>query len=416
MIDFSNKKALLIEDLAEARAMQKKMLVDFGFKTVDVAMKAESALELLRHTTYDVVLSDFNLGTGKNGQQILEEVRLSSLIPNTSTFLMITAETSMEMVMGSIECQPDGYIAKPFSQALLQKRLSKLIENKEKLKSINTALDKKDYQQAIKECLSVAEQYPILKGRCQRTLSDCYISLKQYENALELYDEVLEERQMPWALFGKAKVQFLQRKFTKAETNFKKLTFDNQFFVNSHDWLAKCLMAQNKYPEAQAILIEALKKSPQSVVRQKSLGNVSLKLKDYEVAENAFRKAISLSKHSHFNTPDIYINHLVSIVRMGQLSETLNLKQKNIFKRTVQKIDQFFETDLKTMTHKHELSVDLYITVKDKAQALSALDFWNKQANQEKAASPPEDLKAKIEALEGKKVDTSAEKIVIKTT
>ncbi|MFT2111689.1 response regulator [Marinomonas sp. 2405UD68-3] len=410
MIDFSNKKALLIEDLPEARAMQKKMLVDFGFSSVDVAMKAESALELLHSSTYDVILSDYNLGKGKNGQQILEEVRLASLIPNTSTYLMVTAETSMEMVMGSIECQPDGYIAKPFSQALLQKRLVKLIESKEKLKAINIALDEGDFQLAIDECIRVSKQHPILHGRCQRILSDCYISLKQYDKALELFDHVLEERQMPWALFGKAKVQFLQKKFLKSEANFKQLTFDNQFFVNSHDWLAKCLMAQNKYQEAQQVLIEALKKSPQSVVRQKTLGNISLKLKDYEVAETSFRKAVSLAKHSHFNTPDIYINHLVSIIKIGQISETLHLKQKNIFKRTAQKIDLYFENNLKTMTHKYELSVDLYIAVKDKVQAMSALNIWDKQASIGKANPPPVDLEAKIAALEEKSIESNVEK------
>jgi len=318
--------------------------------------------------------------------------------------------------MGSIECQPDGYIAKPFSQALLQKRLVKLIESKEKLKTINIALDKGNFQLAIDECISVSKQHPILQGRCQRILSDCYISLKQYDKALELFDHVLEERQMPWALFGKAKVQFLQKKFLKSEANFKQLTFDNQFFVNSHDWLAKCLMAQNKYQDAQQVLIEALKKSPQSVVRQKTLGNISLKLKDYEVAETSFRKAVSLAKNSHFNTPDIYINHLVSIIRIGQIDEILHLKQKNIFKRTAQKIDQFFESDIKTMTNKHELSVDLYITVKDKAQALAALNIWDKQADEGKANPPPLDLKTNIASLEGKSAESNVEKIVIKTT
>jgi len=121
--DFASKKALLIEDMAEARIMQKKMLSDFGFRHIEIAMKAETAMELLKTQSFDVILSDYNLGNGKDGQQLLEEVRHSNLIPNTATYLMVTAETSIEMVMGAIEFQPDGYITKPFSQRLLLARI-----------------------------------------------------------------------------------------------------------------------------------------------------------------------------------------------------------------------------------------------------------------------------------------------------
>lgn len=128
--DFSSKKALLIEDMAETRIMQKKMLNDFGFKSVDIAMKAETALELLKNQAFDVILADYNLGKGKDGQLLLEEARHTKLIPNTTTYLMVTAETSIEMVMGAIDFQPDGYITKPFSQVELQRRLGNYLKLK----------------------------------------------------------------------------------------------------------------------------------------------------------------------------------------------------------------------------------------------------------------------------------------------
>ena len=131
--DFSKKKALLIEDMAEARIMQRKMLTDFGFTSIDIAMKAETAIELLKNQTFDVILSDYNLGNGKDGQQLLEEVRHSKLIPNTATYLMVTAETSIEMVMGAIEYQPDGYLTKPINRAMLEQRLGSLIKQRNAL-------------------------------------------------------------------------------------------------------------------------------------------------------------------------------------------------------------------------------------------------------------------------------------------
>ncbi|MBJ7536885.1 response regulator [Marinomonas transparens] len=399
-IDFTKKKVLVIEDLSEARVIQKKMLLELGFSNVDIVAKADTALELLNKNTYDIVMSDYNLGKGKNGQQILEEVRTAKLIPNTSTYIMVTAETSMEMVMGAVEFQPDGYIAKPFSQALLHRRIISLVENKEKLIGINTALDKKDYQKAIDECLTSIETHPFLKGKCQRILCECYVELKQYDKALKVYNDVLNDRQMPWALFGKAKIQFLQKKFTEAENNFRQLTFDNQFFVNAYDWLAKCFLAQDRFKDAQQMLIKSVDKAPQNITRQALLAQLSMDLQDYELAETAYRKAIALAKHSFVNPPDIYIKHLVSLIRICQKQKHLDAKQKQIFERTSQRIKYFFEHDKKTMTHRYELNVDLQIVSDDQKHALQVLSDWKKEAAKGNVEMPRAELELRIENLQ----------------
>jgi hypothetical protein len=42
--------------------------------------------------TRDVVLCDYNLGDGKNGQQVLEETRVRNLMLPSSVWLMVSAE------------------------------------------------------------------------------------------------------------------------------------------------------------------------------------------------------------------------------------------------------------------------------------------------------------------------------------
>ena len=79
--DFSKKKALLSEDMAEDRIMQKKMLTDFGFANMDIAMKAETDIQLLKSHAYDVNLSDANLVNGKGGHKLHDEDSSQTRVP-----------------------------------------------------------------------------------------------------------------------------------------------------------------------------------------------------------------------------------------------------------------------------------------------------------------------------------------------
>jgi CheY-like chemotaxis protein len=375
LTDFSSHKALLIEDMAEARIMQKKMLTDFGFQSIDIAMKAETAIDLLKTQSFDLILSDYNLGNGKDGQQLLEEVRHSKLIPNTATYLMVTAETSIEMVMGAIEFQPDGYITKPFSQALLQRRLGKLLEMKAKLKQVNIALDKKDFPKAIEEAYKVIEAHPSLEGKCHRVIGECYLEMKEYRQAKEIFASVLKNRKMPWAVFGEARACFYLNQLEQSESKFRQLMLDNRFFVSAYDWLAKIKIAQKDNAAAQAILIDAIERSPKNLLRQMELGKLSLIIKDYNTAELAFRRAVSLAKHSCYNTVEIYLNHLSTFAKLSE-EAPLSSRQKETFQSTLKKIHQLFFDDPTVRAQTYSYETDIYLNSKDPNNAKNTLQLW----------------------------------------
>ena len=65
------------------------------------------------------------------------EVRFRKPLRRTSLFVLITAETSKEIVMGAREYQPDGYIAKPVTRSVLEKRLGAMLLQREALLPIN---------------------------------------------------------------------------------------------------------------------------------------------------------------------------------------------------------------------------------------------------------------------------------------
>lgn len=128
----SGMRILAIDDLVESRSAMKKMLVILGAdNTVDVAMDGDEATEFIVNNDYDLVISDYNLGRGRDGQQILEEARFTHRLKATSTFVMLTGENAMDMVMGAIEYEPDDYVTKPFTIDVMRQRLTRILTVKE---------------------------------------------------------------------------------------------------------------------------------------------------------------------------------------------------------------------------------------------------------------------------------------------
>ncbi|SBS31230.1 Chemotaxis protein CheY [Marinomonas aquimarina] len=400
--NFSDKKALLIEDMAEARIMQKKMLNDFGFKSIEIAMKAESAIELLRTHTYDVILSDYNLGNGKDGQQLLEEVRHSHLIPNTSTYLMVTAETSTEMVMGAIEYAPDGYITKPFSQAMLERRLLKLMENKELLLKVNKALDSGDYTTAITEAKAVSNKHPALQSRCQRIIGDALISLERYDDALSIFSDSRKDSKMPWAVFGEAKCHYYLNKIDKAEAKFRQLTLDNKFFVSAYDWLAKTLVKKGELDTAQAVLVDAVGRSPKNLLRQIELGKLSMEVHDNLMAEMSFRRAVFLAKHSCFNEAEVYLQHMASIVALAREGD-IPSRQVDNFQTTLSKVHQNFFNSPEVRSEAYLLEMELYSALGDKKTMNQIEEVMNHDIESGQAAALSATSQRRIDSIKSLK-------------
>lgn len=105
-----DKRILIIDDLVDARSALKKMMTLLGANIIDTANDGRQASELITEHHYDIILSDYNLESGKDGQQILEEARYSNRLKASSLFIMVTGENAIEMVMGALEYEPDNYI------------------------------------------------------------------------------------------------------------------------------------------------------------------------------------------------------------------------------------------------------------------------------------------------------------------
>ena len=95
----SAMQVLVIDDQQQVRHIVRESLFRLGFRHVLLAANAAEALRLLRGESIDLVLSDYNLGEGPDGQQLLEAARGERLLSPVAPWIYITANALRTDIM-----------------------------------------------------------------------------------------------------------------------------------------------------------------------------------------------------------------------------------------------------------------------------------------------------------------------------
>lgn len=324
------KKAniLIIDDFQGMRTMLRNMVKDVGGVKIDTAASGKDAISQLKLLNYDIVICDYNLGPGPNGQQLLEEARLNNYIGAAAVWIMVTAEKTTDMVMGAAEVKPDDYILKPINQDMLQTRLEKLLLRKKSLGGIEAALKAKNYMGAIEQCDLKIREKPANLQEILRIKSDVLLTIGRFEEAAALFESVLALRSVPWAKTGLGKVKFHTKDYEAAKRIFSEVLADNRIFMEASDWLVKTLDAMGDTVQAQKVLQDAVGLSPNSAVRQKALGEAAYRNGDLDLAQTAFEHTIKISEFSPHKSAAVFAGLAKVFSEKNSPVEALNvLKQ-----------------------------------------------------------------------------------------
>jgi tetratricopeptide (TPR) repeat protein len=306
-IDWADKNYLIVDDFVGVRQLLRESLRSLGAKNIDQASSGGEAMGLLTRIRYDVVLCDYNLGDGKNGQQVLEEARVRNLVNPSTVWLMVSAEKSVESVMGAAEHQPDAYLIKPITEGVLLTRLNRVWHKKQIFRLIDQAYAEKDYLRAARLCDAAIEGHKAHEIDLLRMKAKLMEKSGEPAKAREVYERVLEQREYQWARAGIAKIRMANGEFEQARQAFQSVIAENRYYIDAYDQLALTYQNLGKLEESCAILERAARLSPNSVPRQRNLGNVALKVGNVQMAEKAFRKCIAIGEYSIMKTPDAYL-------------------------------------------------------------------------------------------------------------
>ncbi|MEP1215064.1 MAG: tetratricopeptide repeat protein [Marinobacter sp.] len=304
---FAKLSFLVVDDFENFRLSIRQMLRSCGADKIELLPNASTAIQYCSYNHVDVVLCDYNLGDGKNGQHILEELRHKKLLKRSSLFLMVTAETSKEMVMGAREYQPDAYLTKPINRAMLEKRLSSLLTQRNALLPINREIDRENFPEAISLCLKTLPAKPRYKTWLMKTLADLYYRVGDLSHALKIYDDVLVQRDLSWARLGRGKILVANQNYDDAVTTLKELVSKHPDYMEAYDLLAEALEKQGRPTQAQQILEKAAEHSPNALLRHKHLAELAASNQDMSTASDAWRQTVTLGTYSIHDSSEHYL-------------------------------------------------------------------------------------------------------------
>jgi len=369
---YALKRCLVVDDNADVRSALKRILVDFGSTDVDMAGHAEEAIELCQRQAYDIVLADYNLGKGKNGKQLLEELRFRNFLKNTAIFIMITAESALQRVVHALEFEPDDYLGKPISRESLRPRLDQALLKNEALLEVKKALDIRRPGTAIEACRKVIAKGRRFQNDAKKILGELLLSERRFEQALALYREFDAEKRPLWAAMGLAHAYFGLQHIDAAEQLLVDIIDSHHYCVDAHDLLAKVYEARDQIEQAQHTLATAVKISPMSVTRQREMGRVSTLSGDETIATHAYRSALRHSRNSCQEKPEDYIHLAASLHRLAQREDKSDNTLSNEALEVLAQVDKKYGRQQIVKIRKLQLEADIYSANKQLQKAEAA--------------------------------------------
>ncbi|MDD2661724.1 MAG: response regulator [Methylococcales bacterium] len=298
-INLSSKKILVVENQAIMRETIKHILGLFNAQFIVETESGVNALTAMRINRFDIVLCDYNLPKGKNGQQVLEEARYLKLLPVNAIFIMVTFEQRLEMVLSTIDNKPDEYLIKPFNRLQLLNRIERCHARKTYLACIENEIDNGNLYQAIQNCERLLQQDDKkMRMHLLKLHAELSVKVGDFKTAEKIYRDILHERELPWARLGVGVVAFFLGDFDQAIKTFQDLIEQYPMMLEAYDWLVKAHEAMGNDEHAVSSLNSAVTLSPMSILRQKKLASLADKTENLPVAKKAYTATIKLGKNS----------------------------------------------------------------------------------------------------------------------
>lgn len=301
-------RVLLVDRHPHARNSLRIMLSALGITAVHGAGNSAEVLRQVKANNFDIILSDYLLDDGRDGQQLLEELRQKHMIALATVFLIVTSERAYRSVVSIAELAPDDYLIKPFTADQLQGRLIRAVYKKRFFAQVFEHLDNGAFADALAACEELLGKDDGFLYDTLRFKGEILNVLGRHEEAQRVYQQVLENRMVPWARMGLAIALRGQDELAEAELLGEEIIDDFPEFLAAYDFVAGVREEMGKLPEAQEILQQATLISPNNTTRQRMVGDVAARNNDLDAAERAYGKVLERHRGSSLKNIDDYTN------------------------------------------------------------------------------------------------------------
>ncbi len=295
------KSASLLSGNRTHAGVDKKTLQKLNIQLDAYFARGKDAQGELENSRAQILLVDSEL-EDMDGVTFIRDLRRrphGRLMP----VVMVTLENRREMVLDAISAGCSGYVLRPYALNTLERHLL--------LASESARLDDIESEQ--------------LEGA--RNL----VSMGQFDEAIEEFQELVEEKNEAQHYFDAGTRYLLQQKFGKAIIAFNKAIKLNELYAEAFKGLADAhkgkgndgeyqkylkqaadiYALQDRLQEAKELFVEILKADPDAVNPYNALG-VELRRKgDFAGAIHAYRQALEISPHDEnlfYNISKAYLH------------------------------------------------------------------------------------------------------------
>jgi two-component system chemotaxis response regulator CheY len=122
----SDPRFLIVDDFSTMRRIVRNLLKEIGYNNAEEAEDGVIALNMLRASKFDFVVSDINM-PNMNGFELLKQIKTDDGLKSVPV-LMVTAEAKKEDIVAAAQGGAAGYIVKPFTKATLEEKVQKILQ------------------------------------------------------------------------------------------------------------------------------------------------------------------------------------------------------------------------------------------------------------------------------------------------
>jgi len=127
----SKVRVLVADRDVRTASLVHKVLFSFGFQTIQLITRGDHALETLRKTPFDLIITEWNLSVG-GGIELVKAIRQAQhdhVLKRDIPIIMLTAKADAQAVQTARDSGITEFLVKPFTAATLSHRLIQVIDN-----------------------------------------------------------------------------------------------------------------------------------------------------------------------------------------------------------------------------------------------------------------------------------------------
>lgn len=305
-----DERILIIDDQSLSQSYLRYALEQLGYQNLSYADRANTALNLCKQNSYDLIICAYNLPQGKDGYQLFEELKITGLHKLSCGLIFISAETDPALVHSVLELQPDEFLAKPYVIRDLQQRIERVLKRKLQLRPVYSQLEHQQYDKAL-DLLNQQLAQPELHKLFPLLLKmkgDILLQQQAYTEALTFFTAMLHLQPFSWAKIGKVRCLLHNNNEAQAFAELEQMLERTETRLFALDCLSELEFKQQQYQQAQQHILAAANIAPRNLMRQQKLLQLSRLNHDYEMQYRAARDMVKFARHSLYEQPDLYLN------------------------------------------------------------------------------------------------------------